>query len=238
MSIGEELKKARESKGVTLNLISRDTKIPVDWLKALEENNYDEFPGKFYARSYLRTYAAYLGVALEIDEVLEADHDQSLNLVSHKRDKNTEKRVELSSRREMLSVLLGVMLLLGGGFYGAVKLKLIPPNIFEKQPEVQQRVLPVTDYADSGKIMIKGVVNMATWIRVKSDEITLYEGILAEGTTHFWEADKKLRLKIGYVHGMKVYYRKSLKEGYRLVDIWEGSEGDINELEFVNEPGK
>ncbi len=61
--LGEFLQKERESRGVTLQDISLETKIRLDYLEAIEKGEFDKLPGEFYARTYLRTYAKTIGLS-------------------------------------------------------------------------------------------------------------------------------------------------------------------------------
>jgi Helix-turn-helix domain len=61
--IGPVLRRARESRGVSLDAASRSTRIRPRYLAALEDDaGVDAFPGPVYARFFLREYARYLGV--------------------------------------------------------------------------------------------------------------------------------------------------------------------------------
>jgi len=68
--VGSALRRARELRGVPLEAAARDTKLPVERLRALEEEAFDDLPGEVYVRATLRTYAGYLG--LSGDKVLAA----------------------------------------------------------------------------------------------------------------------------------------------------------------------
>src|SRR5512143_2620669 len=61
-TLGEELKAARESRGLTLEQIADTTRISHTFLKALEENDYDVIPGEVFVTGFLRTYARELGL--------------------------------------------------------------------------------------------------------------------------------------------------------------------------------
>ena len=50
-------------RGITLDAASRDTKLHVDQLHALESEDFDSLLGDVYVRGSLRTYAQYLGVS-------------------------------------------------------------------------------------------------------------------------------------------------------------------------------
>jgi cytoskeletal protein RodZ len=73
IGLGSALRKARERRGVTLDAASRDTKLRVDQLRALEAEDFERLLGDVYVRGSLRTYAAYLG--LDPDKVVRAYAD-------------------------------------------------------------------------------------------------------------------------------------------------------------------
>jgi cytoskeletal protein RodZ len=56
-AVGELLRAARERQGLTLEQVSRDTKIPRKHLEAIEQGNLAALPGPFYQRAQIRTYA-------------------------------------------------------------------------------------------------------------------------------------------------------------------------------------
>ncbi|HSL10572.1 MAG TPA: helix-turn-helix transcriptional regulator, partial [Actinomycetota bacterium] len=53
-----------------LEAAARDTRLPVERLRALEDEDFDDLPGEVFIRASLRTYAQYLG--LTPDKVLAA----------------------------------------------------------------------------------------------------------------------------------------------------------------------
>jgi cytoskeleton protein RodZ len=68
--IGQYLCESRESLRVSLEDAARALHIRVKYLEALESGDLKDFPGKAYARGYIRNYAHYL--RLDPDEVLSA----------------------------------------------------------------------------------------------------------------------------------------------------------------------
>ena len=67
-SASQWLREARQSEGWELDLVSQQTKIPVDFLKAIEEGDWDRLPGAVYARAFVRTLAGLYG--LDQDEIV------------------------------------------------------------------------------------------------------------------------------------------------------------------------
>jgi cytoskeletal protein RodZ len=61
-NFGEELKKEREVRNISLEEIASATKIHIKFLKAIEENNFEIIPGEFFIKNFLKAYANYLGL--------------------------------------------------------------------------------------------------------------------------------------------------------------------------------
>lgn len=61
-SFGEELKRERELRDISLKEISEATKISIRFLEALEQNNFDILPGGVFNRGFIRAYARFIGI--------------------------------------------------------------------------------------------------------------------------------------------------------------------------------
>lgn len=57
---GKILKEAREKKDISLREAGQATKIGINFLKALENDEYDVFPNMVYLKSFLKNYAYFL----------------------------------------------------------------------------------------------------------------------------------------------------------------------------------
>jgi cytoskeleton protein RodZ len=62
MSVGSELRKAREGRKISLQTICDKTRIPVKYLEALEEDHFDLFPSQAHAKGFIRAYAKVVGL--------------------------------------------------------------------------------------------------------------------------------------------------------------------------------
>lgn len=62
MGLGEDLRRARETAGFTLEDINRRTRIPKKYLEALEEEAFQTLPAPVYVRTFLRAYAKAVGL--------------------------------------------------------------------------------------------------------------------------------------------------------------------------------
>jgi cytoskeletal protein RodZ len=69
LTIGQQLKQAREAKRLTLEKVFEGTRIRVTYLQALEADDLSSMPSPVQARGYLRNYAEFL--ELDLDQLLE-----------------------------------------------------------------------------------------------------------------------------------------------------------------------
>jgi cytoskeletal protein RodZ len=60
-TIGEQLRLAREQRGIPLREISDQTRISMQYLEAIETNDYKRLPGGIFNRSFVKAYARYVG---------------------------------------------------------------------------------------------------------------------------------------------------------------------------------
>ena len=74
--IGERLREARMRQGRDITEVEAATKIRAKYLRALENDEFSMLPGTTYVKSFLRTYAEYLGLdAHLLVEEFRAQHE-------------------------------------------------------------------------------------------------------------------------------------------------------------------
>jgi cytoskeletal protein RodZ len=67
-SFGEQLKREREKRSITLDDISVTTKISTRMLRALEEDHFEQLPGGIFNKGFIRAYAKCVG--LDEDQII------------------------------------------------------------------------------------------------------------------------------------------------------------------------
>src|ERR1700692_3277779 len=65
-SVGEILRSAREGQGRTMAEIAEELCLTQRYLRALEQNDLNSLPGTFFSKSFVRQYAALLGVPAKL----------------------------------------------------------------------------------------------------------------------------------------------------------------------------
>src|SRR5215210_1212156 len=75
-AIGERLREARMRQGLDLTEVEIATKIRAKYLRAMENDEFSMLPGSTYVKSFLRTYAEYLGLDAQLlVEEFRAQHE-------------------------------------------------------------------------------------------------------------------------------------------------------------------
>ena len=85
-NFGSYLKSERELRGVPLEEISTTTKIPIRFLQALENNQFDELPGEVFIRGYIRSFAQAIG--FDGDEMISAYDETIIKPSTSSKNKN------------------------------------------------------------------------------------------------------------------------------------------------------
>jgi cytoskeleton protein RodZ len=131
--IGDTLSEARTRRGVDLDQVHAATGIRPRYLRAIEQEDWDALPEEFYARSFIRKYAAFLGVE---PEPLVAEYRRRSGTTEGRGDaptspfaRTTSRRAEALRRRRarqgayawlgaaavLIAVVIVVILLVSGG---------------------------------------------------------------------------------------------------------------------------
>jgi cytoskeletal protein RodZ len=62
-SVGQYLQKLRVEKGMSVEEVSRSTRVPVASVERIEADRFGELPGEVFVRGFLRSYARAVDVA-------------------------------------------------------------------------------------------------------------------------------------------------------------------------------
>jgi len=96
--IGEQLKKARESIGVSIDEVAEDLKINPSQIEEIESGNVESFQDVFSIKYFIRDYAKYLGLDKDsiVDDFNEYlfDYTSKLSLDDIKKESKRKKEEE------------------------------------------------------------------------------------------------------------------------------------------------
>src|SRR3954470_20164429 len=119
--IGETLREARMRRRIDMTEVETATKIRGKYLRALENEEWDLLPGPTFVKSFLRTYAEYLGLdaRLLVEEYrqrYERPAQQDLTPFSaagRRPGRRPRRRPRLAAAGPVLVIFIGAVVLIG-----------------------------------------------------------------------------------------------------------------------------
>lgn len=228
-SIGEELKRERELRGISLKEIANATKINMRFLRALEEDQLNMLPGKFFTRSIIRTYAQYIG--LEEDAALNKYYETVHHPVTAQEGKEGTLGPQMAlshtfKRRVIVSVLFLLLLAILSSFYFFLGKKEKPTPIQVQSPPSQiqeEEIIPpsvVVLPEEEKELDMEMSFHALTWIQVYADGDLKVDGLKHSGENVQVTAQDKLLIHLGNAGGFT--YTLNDKKGKPL-----GSSGQV-----------
>ncbi len=180
--IGEILRKARERKQLSFDDVHEHLKIQPGYLKAMEEENFDELPGDAYVKPYLESYGKFLGVRIEKEAERTSDgrggdkHPEKKQ-VRELRDSANRQRDNKARRWFQVSIFLVVALaavyIFGSRSDFADKYKLNTKDI---------SVTPASEVSDTvTKFMVELMAFDTLSVLVAAEDDILFNDILKRG---------------------------------------------------------
>lgn len=132
-SLGQQIKQAREERGITINQVADATRLGSRFLQAIENDDYKILPGGVFNRAFVRKFARQVGMDEEQAVKL---YDQQLAEMGGEPTKTTylglsdETEAKASSGNSMLITTVVIILLLA--LAGAAYLAFIPSGEQQK----------------------------------------------------------------------------------------------------------
>ncbi|MFA5858322.1 MAG: RodZ domain-containing protein [Elusimicrobiota bacterium] len=240
-TIGELLKRRRENLGYTLDKVHVATKISVNFIIAIEANEWDKFPARVYLRGFLKKYSEYL--ELDTQEILRMfDHPPEISepksiqqgakdgikdifgrlgkYITQNNDTPVKYAVGIVTGA-VLVVLLVIYVIDNYDFIDFSSGKNVISAISVKTSSV---TVPSNTQPAGKKYVLTIKVFVDTWIRVTLDGKKEFEGIVYTNKNYRWDAGEAINLKVGYVRGID-----AMLDGEH-VDLLSGARQGVNEV--------
>ncbi len=106
-TLGNLLKNTREASGLSLDELATETKIQKRYLIDLEEENFDDMPGKVYEKGFLKTYAQALGLS-EKDVLGLYEEIREVKPCESEKEEEVEEKHKISK----LKIFIGIIFLI------------------------------------------------------------------------------------------------------------------------------
>ncbi len=211
-SLGQELRRERELRGISLREIADSTRISLRYLQAIEEDNLDLVPGAFFIRAILRTYAKCIGI--DEHQVLNK-YQEMLSFAERHQEKESGDK---TPPRELPRVFTWKRMRWVAAAIAVIAIGLVLLHIFSMSPEEEPATLQETDLPASIPVVIpespaeatiedfRGLLLRfdfieETWLHVYADGESIWDGIKAVGESLEVTAEREILLYIGNTGG-------------------------------------
>jgi cytoskeleton protein RodZ len=212
-SFGENLRRERDVRGVSLREIAEGTKISVRFLQALEEDRLEVLPGGIFPRAFVRQYALFLGLDPEktvTDFVAahgEAPPERKIAPAPERRFRVSLGHVFLGA----VAVLAVALTLRRGGEAERARPEPAPTTV-AAAPAVlpTDRVYPSPSLAPAAaaaagdSLVLTMTAQQDCWVEVRADGETVINRVLAEGESQTLEARGEIVLSVGNAGGLSI----------------------------------
>lgn len=200
--VGQQLKRARESAGMSIEQIAGITRIPIRHLQVIETGNFDALPARTYAIGFSRTYARAVGLdEIKIADQLRGQLGDRNDAMEHRQAKfEPGDPTRIPTRGLAWFSAFAVLLLIVGGlaffrdsiFPGSGPGSILPPERAANAPLVAADAAPRPSIAaatPSGNIVFTAQED-SLWVKFYDGEGTrVMEKQMAKGETFTAPAD-------------------------------------------------
>ncbi len=228
ISIGEELRRTREMKGLKLSDVSEATKIKLEHLESLENDKFSFLPQP-YIRIFLREYSRFVG--LDPEDILKRYDKTVAPREPYMVGKKGQRKEERTSSKLWLGLGVVVIVILlfisffprGRSGERSSRMSNVPtppePSTVDMNAPVVETVTPEPEVSlEDTLLLLKCFAREDTWLEVSNEERTIFEGILKAGDERTWEAEQAFQLVAGRSHGVDLEF-----QGRPLEKAWADS---------------
>lgn len=238
---GEQLKRAREAAGLTVDDVSSRVKMPVKIVHAIEAEDWAVLGAPVFVRGQLRSYARLLGVDLEPQlQLAPATALPPSHLVSHTHTPRYRRVAEHASRRLVYIVLTAAILapvIIASRSHLADKPLVESLDAFPEAPQVEaeKAAAPAESHRTPVVASMTGIQAPAvpapalaftfsgdSWVQVYgADGGTLEKGLLTAGERRTYQAGQVGRVVLGNSTAVQV------EQAGKPVDLAPFSRGSV-----------
>jgi cytoskeleton protein RodZ len=207
-SFGENLRRERELRGVSLREIADATKISVRFLQALEDDRMDVLPGGLFPKAFVRQYARHLGLDAEryVAEFLYVAEERPPSVPPPAFDSHPLPR-GLIFFGVVVAAGLVLSWKLGGPPERAARHAPVvaeTPTTISNSPETTEPISPplATAVSTPDGLVLTLKAQQDCWVEARADGQTVLNRVLAGGETATLEAHGQIVLSVGNAGGL------------------------------------
>jgi cytoskeletal protein RodZ len=212
-TLGQYLLNARLAKDIDLRDAAQQTRISIQYLRALENEDFSKLPGEVFVKGFLKNYGRFLN--LDESEVMkkyaELKPQQAPVAALTPKAENAVMPVERETTRETPLepfVWGAVILILFLVFLFSSLPSRLSKNIEQPAgstvPAVLSRETASARGVKQEKLYLEVVAIEDTWLLVRTDDSPQKKAVLKKGENLTWSADERYLLSYGRIGALKL----------------------------------
>jgi cytoskeletal protein RodZ len=220
-SFGENLRREREARGITLDDISKATKISARLLQAIEEEDFERLPGGVFNVNFVRQYARQIGldedrVVGEFRALTAEPSPAEAGSAPPPVEYNWEQ--ERPGRWKTWTTVVLVLVCVAAGLYLTLRPRqspaslpaAAPPPVAKPEPPPAPKVEPPPHAAappqSRAPVRVELLATDDVWVSVSTDGKIVFMGTLQAEQRRTAAAQERVRLRVGNAGALKVVW--------------------------------
>lgn len=204
-SVGQILKQEREKKGLSLAQVEKALRVREKFLKALEENDWTQFPSKVYISGIITNYAKYLQLdPKRVSAFFRRDYERHEELRFKRKVQAHYLRPQ--TKRYALAGVIVIFLFFVAYFSYQVKLYMTPPEVSLLAPKT-------STFYNTEKIKVIGQTEKEASITVLGERVYPDKDGKFEYELPLKNGKNEFVAEIIGANGKKTIFRKTFVKG-------------------------
>ena len=223
MTLGQALKDARKSAGITIDQLSSKTNIRASLLSEFENNNFQNAGGDTYARGHLRSIARIVGAnSEELLLLFDSEHAQEARPIHDQLVENNAtfalpEKSKITNKQLITFSVVGIIAI----FVISLTVSNLKQTASSPKPKAtatvtssptptvsasSTEVAKPNSYSSGTGVSVKlEAVNGSSWLFVSDKNgVTLYSGRASQGQVFDFSSTEEVKLRIGNAGAVKL----------------------------------
>jgi len=213
-ALGTYLREAREARGIDLRDAAQQTRISLNYLKALEDEDFARLPGEVFVKGFLKNYGKFLQLdeaetmkrfgALKPPQAVPAAAVEREPVAPPVADQKSAQGTPL----EPFIIGIGILVVLVAFLFMALpepRRHVAPPQVAATAPTTTVNQEPVgAPVIKRDKLYLEVIALDNTWLLVRTDNSPQKKVLLKKGESLIWTADERFVLSYGSAGALKL----------------------------------
>jgi cytoskeletal protein RodZ len=200
-NFGERLKREREMREVSIEELTKATRISARFVDALENEDWAKLPGGVFGHGFVRSIARYLGLD---EEALLGEYDLARSEKLPVALAKPEERIPSAPKWLPVAAMLIVLLLLAGLFYGGryawrryMDYRATKKSSAASMTMQMESPAGAAEQSSSALLDLSVSTSSATHVRVAADDKVVLDADLPAGETRHLPAHQQFEVTAG-----------------------------------------